>query len=120
MSDHEALMFTLLIDAIDCVLHQPVRFNFKKANYTTISHTLNSVDWTCFQHDCVGVDDMWMKFLTYLKSLVKEYIPHKTDKKKRISKFIKKFYNLDWRLRNSGKGCVEYAHTCKMYKDAVL
>ena len=82
MSDHEATMFTLLIDTIDCVQHQPVRFNFKKANYTAISHTLNSMDWINFMHDCVGVDDMWTKFLTYLKSLIKRYVPYKTNYKK--------------------------------------
>ena len=54
LSDHEAIIFTLLIDKIDCVLHQPVRFNFKKANYTAISHALNSVDWINFMHDCSG------------------------------------------------------------------
>ena len=125
VSDHEAIMFTLLIDKIDCVLHQPVRFNFKKANYTAISHALNSVDWINFMHDCVGVDDMWTKFLTYLKSLVKRYVPYKTNyKKRRIPKFIKKLYNkknvLHRCLKNTGKGHAEYAHTCKMYKDAVL
>ena len=79
---HEAVIFTLLIDITDCVLHQPARFNFKKTNYTAISHVLNSVDRINFMHDCVGVDDMWTKFLTYLKSLVKRYVPYKTNHKK--------------------------------------
>ena len=39
VSDHEAIMFTLLIDTIDCVLHQTVRFNVKKALYSYISCT---------------------------------------------------------------------------------
>ena len=83
VSDHEAVMFTLLIDTIDCVLHQPVRFNFKKANYTAIFHALNSEEWIYFLYYCVGVDDMWTKFLTYLKSFVQRCEPYKTNYKKR-------------------------------------
>ena len=40
------------------------------------------MDWINFMNDCVGVDGMWMKFLTYLKSLVKRYVPYKTKYKK--------------------------------------
>ena len=84
VSGHEAIMFTLLIDTIDCVLHQPVRFNLTKTNYTAISHALrpNCVDWINFMYEGVGVEDMWTKFLTYLKCLVKRYVPYKTNYKK--------------------------------------
>ena len=76
-SDHHAITFDLKLKIIRKKPVKAKRFNFKRADWDSLSNELNNIDWLSVL-DCLEPDLAWLRFKDILNNLLDIYIPKVT------------------------------------------
>ncbi len=125
-SDHCAVSFCLLVEALVVPpVSNEVR-QFRNADYEGISNFLQTLNWNLCFDNCVTVEDYAETFYAVMRGAVETYVPvRKCNRRGRKFSLPKQLRVLRaqkkvlWRNRKSENGRILYKQACEEFKTKV-